>query len=260
MRAFNIITSRENPLIKLVAALQVSSEKRKRNGLFVLEGLRICKDACDNGIRFDKLIVSDAAAEKYAADTEKFSLISDECYKIPDSLFKKISDTKTPQGIIAVAKMPVTGFYGIDKNGKYIALENVADPSNLGAVSRTAEALGVNGIILSSDGCDPYSPKALRASMGTLLRVPVFVTESFAETLKSTGLKRYACVVDKTAESIKEQSFENGSVVMIGNEANGLTDSAKQSADVLVTIPMTGRAESLNAAAAAAIAMWEMMK
>lgn len=260
MRAFNIITSRENPLIKLVAALQVSSEKRRRNGLFVLEGLRICKDACDNGIRFDKLIVSDAAAEKYAADTEKFSLISDECYKIPDSLFKKISDTKTPQGIIAVAKMPVTGFYGIDKNGKYIALENVADPSNLGAVSRTAEALGVNGIILSSDGCDPYSPKALRASMGTLLRMPVFVTESFAETLKSTGLKRYACVVDKTAESIKEQSFENGSVVMIGNEANGLTDSAKQSADVLVTIPMTGRAESLNAAAAAAIAIWEMMK
>lgn len=260
MRAFNIITSRENPLIKLVAALQVSSEKRRRNGLFVLEGLRICKDACDNGIRFDKLIVSDAAAEKYAADTEKFSLISDECYKIPDSLFKKISDTKTPQGIIAVAKMPVTGSYGIDKNGKYIALENVADPSNLGAVSRTAEALGVNGIILSSDGCDPYSPKALRASMGTLLRVPVFVTESFAETLKSTGLKRYACVVDKTAESIKKQSFENGSVVMIGNEANGLTDSAKQSADVLVTIPMTGRAESLNAAAAAAIAIWEMMK
>lgn len=260
MRAFNIITSRENPLIKLVAALQVSSEKRKRNGLFVLEGLRICKDACDNGIKFDKLIVSDTAAEKYAADTEKFSLISDECYKIPDSLFKKISDTKTPQGIIAVAKMPVTGSCGIDKNGKYIALENVADPSNLGAISRTAEALGVNGIILSSDGCDPYSPKALRASMGTLLRVPVFVTESFAETLKSTGLKRYACVVDKTAESIKEQSFENGSVVMIGNEANGLTDSAKQSADVLVTIPMTGRAESLNAAAAAAIAMWEMMK
>lgn len=260
MRAFNIITSRENPLIKLVAALQVSSEKRRRNGLFVLEGLRICKDACDNGIKFDKLIVSDAAAEKYAADTEKFSLISDECYKIPDSLFKKISDTKTPQGIIAVAKMPVTGSCGIDKNGKYIALENVADPSNLGAVSRTAEALGVNGIILSSDGCDPYSPKALRASMGTLLRVPVFVTESFAETLKSTGLKRYACVVDKTAESIKEQSFGNGSVVMIGNEANGLTDSAKQSADVLVTIPMTGRAESLNAAAAAAIAMWEMMK
>ena len=260
MRAFNIITSRENPLIKLVAALQVSSEKRKRNGLFVLEGLRICKDACDNGIKFDKLIVSDAAAEKYAADTEKFSLISDECYKIPDSLFKKISDTKTPQGIIAVAKMPVTGSCGIDKNGKYIALENVSYPSNLGAISRTAEALGVNGIILSSDGCDPYSPKALRASMGTLLRVPVFVTESFAETLKSTGLKRYACVVDKTAESIKEQSFENGSVVMIGNEANGLTDSAKQSADVLVTIPMTGRAESLNAAAAAAIAMWEMMK
>ena len=260
MTPFNIITSRENPLIKLVAALQGSSEKRKRHGLFVLEGLRICKDACDNGIRFDKLIISDTAAKKYAEDIEKIFLISDERYKIPDPLFNKISDTKTPQGIIAVAKIPVNNYGKIEKSGKYIALENVADPSNLGAVSRTAEALGVNGIILSSDGCDPYSPKALRASMGTLLRMPVFVTDNFNETLECTGLKRYACVVDKTAESIKTQNFKNGSVVMIGNEANGLTEKAKQSADVLITVPMTGRAESLNAAAAAAIAMWEMMK
>lgn len=96
--------------------------------------------------------------------------------------------------------------------------------------------------------------------MGTLLRVPVFVFENFAKDLKNSGLKSYACVVDKNAQSIKEQEFKDGSVVIIGNEANGITKETKAAADRLVTIPMRGRAESLNAAAAAAIAVWEMMK
>lgn len=260
MKAFNAVTSRENPLIKLVSSLQNSAEKRRENGMFVLEGLRICKDAYENGIRFDKLIISDTAYEKYSADVEEFSSAADGCFKIPHSLFKKISDTKTPQGIIAVCKIIKRDCGKIKKNGKYVALENVADPSNLGAVSRTAEALGADGIILSSDGCDPFSPKALRASMGTLLRMPVYIFESFADGIKNTGLKSYACVVDRDAVSISNCDFKEGSVVVIGNEANGLTEEMKNAADTAVTIPMTGRAESLNAAAAAAIAIWEMMK
>ena len=260
MKAFNAVTSRENPLIKLVSALQTSADKRRVNGMFVLEGLRICKDAYDNGIRFDKLIISDTAYEKYSSDVERFSSVSDGCFKIPDSLFKKISDTKTPQGIIAVCKIKKLDCGNIRADGKYVALENVADPANLGAVSRTAEALGADGIILSSDGCDPFSPKALRASMGTLLRMPVYIFDNFADGIKSTGLKSYACVVDSDAVKISDCAFKNGSVVVIGNEANGLTDEMKSTADIAVTIPMTGRAESLNAAAAAAIAIWEMMK
>lgn len=260
MKAFNAVTSRENPLIKLVSALQTSAEKRRSNGMFALEGLRICKDAYDNGIRFDKLIVSDTAYEKYGADIAMFSSVSDGCFKIPDSLFKKISDTKTPQGIIAVCKIVKPDCGEIKKNGRYVALENVADPANLGAVSRTAEALGADGIILSSDGCDPFSPKALRASMGTLLRMPVYIFDDFADGIKSTGLKSYACVVDRNAAKITDCDFKNGSVVVIGNEANGLTDKMKNIADAAVTIPMAGRAESLNAAVAAAIAIWEMMK
>lgn len=260
MSDFKSITSRENSLIKLVSFLQTSAKKRRENGLFVLEGLRICLDAMENSIRFDKLIVSDTAASKYGDTVNSFASNSDECFKIPDSLFEKISDTKSPQGIIAVCKIIDRKSSDIDPRGRYVALENVADPANLGAVSRTAEALGADGLILSSDGCDPYSPKALRASMGTLLRVPVFVFENFAKDLKNSGLKSYACVVDKNAESIKEQEFKDGSVVIIGNEANGITKETKAAADRLVTIPMRGRAESLNAAAAAAIAVWEMMK
>ena len=260
MSDFKAITSRENSLIKLVSFLQTSAKKRRENGLFVLEGLRICLDAMENSIRFDKLIVSETAASKYGDTVNSFALNADEGFIIPDSLFLRISDTKSPQGIIAVCKIIERKSSEIDHRGRYVALENVADPANLGAVSRTAEALGASGLILSSDGCDPYSPKALRASMGTLLRVPVFIFDDFPSDLKNTGLKSFACVVDKNAESIKEQKFKDGSVVIIGNEANGITEETKAASDRLVTIPMRGRAESLNAAAAAAIAIWEMMK
>lgn len=260
MKAFKTVTSRENSLIKLTSLLQSSANARKENRLFVLEGLRICKDAFENGIWFDKLIISDSAYLKFKNEIDEFSKNSTECFKIPDSLFKKISDTTSPQGIIALAQMPDTTTTEIDKNGRYIALENIQDPSNLGAVSRTAEALGVTGIILSRGGCDPYSPKSLRASMGTLLRIPIIILDDFANSISAFGLETFGCVVDKDAEKINDIAMKNGVVFIIGNEANGLTDETKNKLDRLVTIPMNGRAESLNAAVAASIVMWEMMK
>lgn len=260
MKNFKEITSKENSLIKLISQLQTSNKARKENGLFVLEGLRICFDAFDNGILFDKLIISNTALEKYPEDIEKLSQKAEECYKLPDSLFKKISDTTSPQGIIAVAKIPSIDSATINPKGRYIALENIADPSNLGAVARTAEALGVSGIILSHGGCDPYSPKSLRASMGTLLRLPVIILDDFSNAIGKTGLKSYAAVVDSNAKSATDIKFSDGSLLIIGNEANGITDETKNAADEQITIRMSGRAESLNAAVAAAILMWEMMK
>ncbi len=259
MANIKFITSKDNPLIKLVCSLQSSAKARKNEGLFVLEGLRICEDACENSIRFDKLIISKNAGEKYAEKLEKFFENADEIFEIPDGLFAKISDTSSPQGIIAVVKTPSLS-PNISNNGRYIALENLNDPSNLGAISRTAEALGVSGIILSSDSVDPYSPKSLRASMGTLLRMPVIVLDDFIGDLKATKLKLYACVVDGDARSINDVTFNDGCALLIGNEANGLTADTKQKVDERITIPMTGKAESLNAATAAAISMWEMMK
>ena len=260
MKDFKIISSKDNSLIKLVSALQSSSKARKENGLFVLEGLRICDDACENGIKFDKLIFSDTAFEKSLAKIEEFQLNSKESYKITDSLFKKISDTASPQGILAVCSMSTLNAPEIDKNGKYIGLENLSDPSNLGAISRTAEALGANGIVITADSCDPYSPKVLRASMGTLLRIPLFITEDIIKFAKDNKLKTYACVVNSDAEKITDIKFPDGSLVLIGNEANGLKDKTIQNSDFKITIPMKGQAESLNAAVAASIAIWELVR
>lgn len=259
MKDFKIITSKENPLIKLIASLQKSASARRENGLLPLEGLRLCLDAAENGILLEKLIISETASAKHAEKLAQLCSQAHEGYILPDSLFGKIGDTENPQGIIALVKTPKTDNTKIRCNGKYVVLENVSDPSNLGAIARTAEALGVDGII-ASGGCDPYSPKTLRASMGALLRLPVYIFGSLADELRQTGLTLYACVPARDAENIAEAGFMPGSAVMIGNEANGLSSAAINAADRCVTVPMTGRAESLNAAAAAAIAVWEMMK
>ncbi len=254
------ISSKDNSLIKLVSSLQTSAKARRENGMFVLEGLRICDDANACGITFDKLILTENFLCKNNEACEMFAKSSGEVFLVDEKLFKKISDTSTPQGIIAVCKTSSIVANEFDGKGKYIALENLADPSNLGAISRTAEALGIDGIILTNDSCDPLSPKVLRASMGTILRLPLYVTDDIIDFIKENKLTSYSCVVTKSAEKITQVTFNSGSVVLIGNEANGLKEETVNNSDFEITIPMNGEAESLNASVAAAIAMWEMMR
>lgn len=257
---FKKISSKDNSLIKLVSSLQTSAKARRENGMFVLEGLRVCDDANICGIMFDKLILTESFYSKNTEVCEKFAKNSSEVYLLDDKLFKKISDTTSPQGIIAICKTDEIKQKEFDKAGKYIALENLSDPSNLGAISRTAEALGISGIILSDNSCDPLSPKVLRASMGTILRLPLYISENIMDFIKQNNLVSYSCVVDRNAEKITDVKFEKGSVVLIGNEANGLNEQTVDESNFAVTIPMNGVAESLNASVAAAIAMWEMMR
>ena len=259
MDNFLAISSRENPLVKLVISLQKSAKTRQENGSFVLEGLRICEDAYDNNIEFDTLIVSETALKKYPSEIEKFRKRAKSRISVTDKLFEKMSDTVAPQGIIVIGKIPDRQAVPNPK-GRYIALENIADPSNLGAVARTAEALGVTGIIVTDNGCDPYSPKVLRASMGTILRLPIFICDDICAMANDMNMRTIGCVVDSDAADISKIDFSDGDILVIGNEANGLCDRTKHKADILATIRMKGKAESLNAAAAAAIAMWEMVK
>lgn len=258
MLEFTEIKAKDNRLIKLVTLLQKSKKARDEYGLFVLEGLRICMDAALCGVSLYTLIVSKSALAKFPEEIEKFVSCAEKCVSVPDELFKKISDTVSPQGIIAVARIPSV-LKPIDKKGRYVALESVADPSNIGAVARTAEALGISGIIISGDGCDPFAPKAIRASMGTLLRVPLYFCDDITAFLNKNSLRGFACIPKNTAElKMGEFRFSDGDVVIIGNEANGLTEQTVSGSYKTVTISMTGKAESLNAASAAAIAIWEL--
>ena len=149
-----------------------------------------------------------------------------------------------------------------DLGKKIIVLDNVQDPSNVGAIIRSAEALGIDTII-TYQGCDIYNPKAIRSSMGGVLRMNICNVDDLCaelKDLKSKGYMIYSTVPDNNAMKITEIDFSLPSVCVIGNEANGVEDEIKAASDLLITIPMLGRAESLNASVAASITMWEMLR
>ena len=258
MKNFLRITSKDNDNLKQISQLLKSSKRRRDEGLFVLEGLRLCLDAIQNGHVPQKVFLSETAISKYQREVEILTAHGD-TYVLSDSLFSKFSDTVSPQGILCVCKTPLFDEEKFNPNGRYIALDNLQDPSNLGAIARTAEAFGIDGIIIQG-GCDPYSPKSLRASMGALLRLPVYPTDDMFAVFAKNRLKSYASVISREADSVGEIRFNGGCVVIIGNEANGISAETVDKSDCLITIHMSGRAESLNAAVAASVIMWEMCK
>lgn len=258
----NRIDSVSNEKVKLAVKVASSAKARKEERLFFLEGLRLCRDGALTGIKIRYAFFSDKAYEKFSGDAELISSVSERAFVISEAVCDKLSLTNTSQGFFCLCEMPEKkSFEEIDFSGKYIALENIQDPANLGAVCRTAEALGIKGAILYGC-CDLYSPKSQRASMGSLLRLPVFESDSLEKTLislKEKGMQIYATSPDENAEKITEVSMKGGIVCIIGNEGNGVSEGVF-ALSRKVTIPMLGNAESLNASMAAAITMWEMMR
>lgn len=259
------LSSRKNDVIKHTAKLLSSSSFRREEGLFVAEGARLCVDALVSGVQIERFFFSGSAADKYTDAVEKLEAAAAHSYIVEDSVLPALSDTKSPQGIFCVCKMldKNTDLVKMDKYGRTLALEDIQDPANMGAILRTAEALGIGGVILSQGCCDLFSPKTLRASMGAVFRLPVQIVENLAqqaEQLNSLGMRTYASVPDRSALPVTEVDFSEGAVVLIGNEGNGLKPETAAACSHRVTIPMKGRAESLNAAVAASVLMWEMMR
>lgn len=252
------IRSRDNDKVKWAARLVAQSRFRRESGLFVLEGLRLCLDAVRTGRQPEAVFYT---PERRNALGEL--LCVRDCYEVTGEVFAKISDTKSPQGVLCVLRQTPPAPFSPAIGDSYALLDRVQDPSNLGAIARTAEALGVRGLLVSGDGCDAYSPKAQRAGMGSLLRLPVWVFPSLIEpigAMRSAGVPVFAAVPDAAARQVSDCDFSAGAGVVIGNEANGLRDEIIACCDARVTIPMAGRAESLNAAAAAAILLWEITR
>lgn len=256
-----MITSKDNSKIKAVSLLSSSAKRRKETGIFILEGTRLCAEALREDITVFEMFYTSSVAKSNSELIEDLKKQANFVSEVSEGVFSKISDTCSPQGILLTVSLK--NLNTSIKSGKLIAFERVQDPANLGAAARTAEALGFSGIILSSSGADPYSPKSLRASMGALLRIPIIYTNDFYRTLteyKEQGFTVSGTVVDKNATPINQVEFSQNEIAVIGNEASGMTEDAKKLCNRLLTIPMAGRAESLNAAAAAGIVMWEMCR
>jgi len=257
------ISSKTNEKIKYAVKLRDSSSFRKKENSFFIESPRLLKDAYLSGVEILMLFVTEEAKEKYWNYIKEPLEMAKKSFIVTEEVAEKLADTKSTQGVFAVVTM-LDKFANISKikyYGKYVALEEISNPSNFGAICRTAEAVGLNGIIIKG-GCDVYNPKVLRAAMGALFRLDVLVTDdliSLLEELKENNMSIYGSVPDATAEKITDINKSQGMVCVIGNEGNGISDEVKAISQ-LVTIPMNGFAESLNAAAAATIIMWEMMR
>ncbi|HCC35972.1 MAG TPA: RNA methyltransferase [Ruminococcaceae bacterium] len=265
MREYVRLTGAGNERIKDAVKLAADSSFRKKTGRFVLEGARLCLDAVSNGIIPEAVFFTKEAMEKYPLSTLLEKTAPDKCFELPPGLYRKLSDTNSPQGISCVcpAFERTDPINVLKKGGRYLALENIQDPGNFGAMARTGEALGLDGLFAGANCCDRYNPKALRAGMGALLRENVFTDMDIVAFIKQAaamGIASYAAVAHPPAEPVTGIDFSGGGIMVLGNEGSGLTEAMTAVCSKRVTVPMKGRAESLNAAAAASILLWEMMR
>lgn len=257
------ISSRSNEKIKMFVHLSQSASFRRETGLFALEGARICYDAAITEIRIQTAFFTSEALRKYPEYVEKIFKKAENSFEITHDLSGRISDTVGPQGVFCICvQRTKTDEEALDLNGTYIALDNMQNPANLGAILRTSEAFGITGVIVGG-GCDIYNPKSLRAAMGSTLRIPVLTTGNLASLLifaRKKGMLTLASTPASNAKSVLEMPKKSGIICVIGNEGSGISQEVKQASEVLITIPMKGRAESLNAAAAASVLIWELTK
>ncbi len=264
MRENTRITAKDNPAVKHYKRLRDQKKARRTEGLFVAEGLRIACDALQKTGRVQQLFVTDTAWEKHGELLTERMQETGKLLRISDAVGDTMTDTEHTQGIFAVCRMPEQRELSkvISAEGKYLVLCNLQDPGNMGMILRTADALGVDAV-LTSGSCELYSPKVVRATMGSVFRVPVYdCTDALGllGLLHAAGIRSYAAVPAKHAVPLTECTFSGGSAVWIGNEGNGLPAEVIAACQTAVTIPMQGGPESLNAAMAAGILMWEMMK
>ena len=243
----------ENKIIKEVNSLKAKKE-RDKTGLFILEGKRLV-DEIPNSWEIKYLL----KAESYSEDIN-----FENVYTVKDSLFEKISETVNPQGILAVCHIKEFDVTNVDYSNSpfFVVLENVTDPGNMGTLIRTADAAGADGIFLSKGCVDIYNPKVIRATMGSIFHLPIYRNLNLMdlmEDFKNNNVKTLAAHLKGTSTPYKVD-MTTACAVIIGNEANGLSDEISEIASDLVKIPMPGKAESMNAGIAGGILIYEAVR
>lgn len=254
-----MITSTSNPQIKRLVQLQKKSKARSQEKVFVVEGLRMFVEVPKEQLQ--KVYVSETFYNKKKQELQ-FQNFPVEV--LSDHVFEYVSDTKTPQGILCVVRQKN---YELDillqvENPHFMVLDNLQDPGNLGTILRTSEGAGVDAVFLSKDCVDIYNPKTIRSTMGSIYRMPFVYVEDLLELLdlfREKGILSYAAHLQGENNYDKE-NYRSGTAILIGNEGNGLRDEVAKKADIWVQIPMHGQVESLNAAIAASILMFEVAR
>lgn len=254
-----MITSTSNPQIKRLLQLQKKAKVRDEENVYVVEGIRMFAEVPKE--RVEKVYISETLfnRKKHDLNLQEFPVEI-----LSDRVFEHISDTKTPQGILCVVKRKKYELNELLKVNKphFVVLDNLQDPGNMGTIVRTAEAAGVDAVFMSRDCVDIYNPKTIRSTMGSIYRMPFIYIEDIPKLLdifRENGVKSYAAHLNGK-NSYDKEDYSHGTAILIGNEGNGLRDEVTEKADILVKIPMQGKVESLNAAIAASVLMFEVFR
>ena len=248
-----MITTTQNKQIKQIIKLKKSARERRKQELFLVEGIRMFTE-----IPEEYLYKVYASEDFYNEHRVIFEHMDVEL--VSPQVMKEISDTMTPQGVLALVKMMKYSLEDLLEQEKplFLVLENLQDPGNLWMILRTGEGAGINGVIMSHDTVDIYNPKVTRSTMGSIFRVPfVYVDDllEVAETMKQKNIITYAAHLNGT--DYTKEDYQKGTAFFIGNEGNGLTDKLTDKAQKKIKIPMCGKVESLNAAMASGLLVYE---
>ena len=245
------ITSINNPTVKHIKAL-LSKKERQRTGEYTVEGIKQVNEAISSGKEIKLIVISEDF------DAGALLSLSYELYRVPSFVFEKICDTKTPQGVLAVLKQEKNEDLMLLDNGLYLYCDGISDPGNMGTLIRTAEAAGFEAVMLSKSCVDLHSPKVVRSSMGSFFRMRVYQDINASDLLKfkNEGVSLFGGALAENTKDYREADYSKTSIIIVGNEANGISDEIL-SLCTPVKIPIYGGAESLNAAVAAGILMYE---
>lgn len=245
------ITSAKNPRVLLWRSLK-DKKGRDAQDAFLVEGNKMVAEALSSDLTVQAVLVRDDVTPSFPIPTDV------PVYTLSEAAFFAVSDTKTPQGIAAVLSRKVKPISGT----KLIALDAVQDPGNVGTIIRTADAAGLDGILLGPNCADLFSPKVLRSTMGSIFRMSFAFPEDLPAALREYKIKGYSILSSQLDGTpfYERKNISPSFILVIGNEGNGISDPVKQEATHHLRLPMRGGAESLNAAVAAGIMMYDLMK
>ena len=246
------ITSRSNPLISRLRKLKGSRALRREEGVFLCEGPKMLEEALRWNAEIELVLCEEGAAlPTMHAQTR--------VVEVPADLLAAAADTQTPQGIVFLCKMGSSALPDRLPGQRFLVLDGLQDPGNVGTIWRSADAFGADGIILCNGCADPWGPKTVRATMGAVFRLPVWECDlnELSEQLRSQRIPMYATALREDTEDVRAIDLSRAAVI-IGSEGKGVSRQALELCEKTVKIPMRPRCESLNAAAAAAVVLWKM--
>lgn len=246
------ITSRQNPLIARLRKLGADKKARRQEGAFLCEGIKLVEEA----LRWDAEVELLVAAE--GVDLPAGLPAGVRLAEVPADVLRSVSTVDTPQGLLAVCRTPSLRPPDGLASGRYLVLDGVQDPGNVGTVWRTADAFGADGIFLLPGCAEPFAPKTVRATMGACFRLPVWETDldKLTGLLRAAGVELYATALRSDTADLRSADLRRAAVV-IGSEGRGVSPAVLDACALTLKIPMRERCESLNAAAAAAVVLWE---